>query len=54
VCETWYKYKDGDISEQGADENIWTKVKMVGTWRNLHNDELHNLYSSPNIIRTNI
>jgi hypothetical protein len=22
-----------------------------GSWRNLHNDELHNLYSSPNIVR---
>jgi hypothetical protein len=24
---------------------------MVGGWRKLHNKELHNLYSSPNIIR---
>jgi hypothetical protein len=24
---------------------------MVGGWRKLHNDELHYLYSSPNIIR---
>jgi hypothetical protein len=23
----------------------------AGGWRKLHNDELHNLYSSPNIIR---
>jgi hypothetical protein len=22
-----------------------------GTWRNLHNNELHSLYSSPNIVR---
>jgi hypothetical protein len=22
-----------------------------GLWRNLHNDELHSLYSSPNIVR---
>jgi hypothetical protein len=22
-----------------------------GTWRKLHNDELHNVYSSPHIIR---
>jgi hypothetical protein len=26
---------------------------MIGGWRKLHNEELHNLYSSPNIIRTN-
>jgi transcription termination factor 2 len=24
---------------------------VTGGWRKLHNDELHNLYSSPNIIR---
>jgi hypothetical protein len=24
---------------------------MMGDWRKLHNEELHNLYSSPSIIR---
>jgi hypothetical protein len=24
---------------------------VIGDWRKLHNEELHNLYSSPNIIR---
>jgi hypothetical protein len=24
---------------------------VVGDWRKLHNEELHNLYSSPNTIR---
>jgi hypothetical protein len=24
---------------------------VTGDWRKLHNEELHNLYSSPNIIR---
>jgi hypothetical protein len=27
------------------------KDEMTGDWRKLHNEELHNLYSSPNIIR---
>jgi hypothetical protein len=27
------------------------KRKEDGSWRKLHNDELHNLYSSPNIVR---
>jgi hypothetical protein len=25
--------------------------EVMGDWRKLHNEELHNLYSSPNIIR---
>jgi hypothetical protein len=25
--------------------------EMMGDWRKLHNEELHNLYSLPNIIR---
>jgi hypothetical protein len=25
--------------------------EVTGSWRKLHNEELHNLYSSPNIIR---
>jgi hypothetical protein len=25
--------------------------EIMGDWRKLHNEELHNLYSSPNIIR---
>jgi hypothetical protein len=27
---------------------------VTGGWRKLHNEELHNLYSSPNIIRMNM
>jgi hypothetical protein len=27
------------------------KREEDGTWRKLHNDELHSLYSSPNIVR---
>jgi hypothetical protein len=26
--------------------------EVTGDWRKVHNEELHNLYSSPNIIRT--
>jgi hypothetical protein len=26
------------------------KEKVAGGWRKVHNEELHNLYSSPNII----
>jgi hypothetical protein len=27
------------------------KDEVTGNWRKLHNEELHKLYSSPNIIR---
>jgi hypothetical protein len=27
------------------------RVEVMGDWRKLHNEELRNLYSSPNIIR---
>jgi hypothetical protein len=27
------------------------KDEVVGSWRKLHNEEFHNLYSSPSIIR---
>jgi hypothetical protein len=25
--------------------------EIIGSWRKLHNEELHNLFSSPNIIK---
>jgi hypothetical protein len=28
-----------------------TKGEIIGGWRKLHNEEVHNLYSSPSIIR---
>jgi hypothetical protein len=27
------------------------REKMTGDWRKLHNEELHNLYASSNIVR---
>jgi hypothetical protein len=29
------------------------REEVVGDWRKLHNEELHNLYASPSIIRVN-
>jgi hypothetical protein len=41
----------------GPGENPWKngfgskRDDVMGDWRKLHNEELHNLYSLPNIIR---
>ena len=32
-------------------ENIWDKRDENGEWRRLHNEELHSLYRSSNIVR---
>jgi hypothetical protein len=38
------------VWKQGAEENIWTQ-DVAGGWKKLNNEELHNLYASPNIAR---
>jgi hypothetical protein len=55
-CETW-SFTLGE--EQGLrvfENRVLSKIfgpkwKEDGSWRKLHNDELHSLYSSPNIVR---
>jgi hypothetical protein len=37
-----------DVREQVAGSK---KAEVTGRWRRLHNEDVHNLYSSPNIIR---
>jgi hypothetical protein len=37
------------VSENGAEENIWTEERW--DWRKVHEEELHNLYSLRSIIR---
>jgi hypothetical protein len=37
---------EGEL-EEDTEEGIWTKMEVViDHWRKLHNEELHNLYSS--------
>jgi hypothetical protein len=39
------------VREQNVEEDIWTKSdEVTGGCRKLHNEELHNLYSSLSII----
>jgi hypothetical protein len=41
------------VFENGALSRIFglKREEVAGSWRTLHNEELHNLYSSPNVIR---
>jgi hypothetical protein len=39
------------IFKWGSLEPMLRRDEVTGDWRKLHNEELHNLYSSPNIIR---
>jgi hypothetical protein len=40
------------VSESGLFRRIFgLRNEVTGGWRKLHNEELHNLYSSPAIIR---
>jgi hypothetical protein len=55
-CETW-SLTLGEIHRLRVFENrvlrriFGPKREEDGSWRILHNDELHSLYSSPNIVR---
>jgi hypothetical protein len=47
--ETWsVKHKTEGVREEGAGPN---RDEVIEDWRKLHNEELHNLYSSPRTIR---
>jgi hypothetical protein len=56
-CETCSLHAKGrtqivGVSEQGAGRIFGPKREEVAeSWRRLHNEELHNLCASPNIIR---
>jgi hypothetical protein len=41
------------VFENGVPRRIFgpKRGEVTGEWRKLHNEELHNLYSSPSIIR---
>jgi hypothetical protein len=56
-CETW-SLTLREVQRLGVFENrMLRKIfgpktdEVIGSWRKLHNEELHNLYCSPSIIR---
>jgi hypothetical protein len=57
VCETWFLTLREEhrlrVFEDGMLRRIFgpKRDELTGDWRKLHNEELCNLYSSPNIIR---
>jgi hypothetical protein len=55
-CETWSPTLWEEHGLRVFDNRVLRRIfgpkrELDGSWRKLHNDELHNLYSSPNIVR---
>jgi hypothetical protein len=55
-CETWSLTLREEHRLRVFQNRVLRKIfgpkrEEDGSWRKLHNDELHNLYSSPNIVR---
>jgi hypothetical protein len=55
-CETWSLTSREEHRLRVFENSVLRRTFIPkreedGSWRKLHNDELHNLYSSPNIVR---
>jgi hypothetical protein len=56
-CETWHLVFTTEHRLRVSENKRMTRIsgpkgdKMIGNWRKLHIEELHNLYSSPNIFK---
>jgi hypothetical protein len=55
-CETWSLTLREEHRLRVFENRVLRRIfgperEEDGSWRKLHNDELHNLYSSPNIVR---
>jgi hypothetical protein len=55
-CETWSSAFGKEHRLRVFENRVLRKIfgpkrEEDGSWRKLHNDELHSLYSSPNIVR---
>jgi hypothetical protein len=56
-CETWYLTLREEHILRVFENRVLRRIfgpkrdEVIGGWRKLHNEELHNLYSSPSLIR---
>jgi hypothetical protein len=56
-CETWFLKLREEHRFRMFENRVFRRMfgpkrdEVTGNWRKLHNEELHNLYSTPNIIR---
>jgi hypothetical protein len=40
-----------DVREMCTEEDIWVQsIELIGGWEKLHNEDLHDLFSSPNLM----
>jgi hypothetical protein len=57
ACETWFLILREEYNVRVFENRVLRRIfglrrdEMMRGWRKLHNEELHNLYSLPNIIR---
>jgi hypothetical protein len=57
VCETWSLILREEHRLRVFENRVLRRIfgpnrdEVTEDWRKLHNEELHNLYSSPNVIR---
>jgi hypothetical protein len=56
-CETWLHTLREEHSLRVSENRVLRRIlgpkreEVAGGWRRLHDEELHNLYSSPNVVR---
>jgi hypothetical protein len=56
-CETWYQIVREEYKLRVFENRVLRRIfgskrdEVTGGWRKLHNEELHNSYSSPSIVR---